>query len=107
MRWWWEFFKSLFKVEEFVVDGDITLGPGDHEIDVSTTFPDPKRIWLSVDEPEEVPTCVGNLNWVAAKLGHRGFVLYAQIKSNACKIRYKAFYDTAPDDEDMDHNKVK
>jgi len=92
--YWWNIFKSLFHVNEFNLTGSITLGPGEHQITIGTEFGDPSEVFLSVQEPNNgVPTCVGDLNWVAARLTGTGFILFANIKSNSATVHYIIKYN--------------
>lgn len=95
LEWWWDYFRKLFNIRSFSIDGTITLAAGKQEISVSTYLRDPKRVFVSVEEPSDaVTTCVGDLNFVAARVVENGFVIYADIKSDSCDISYFVEYDT-------------
>ncbi len=97
---WWRYFKKLFHIKNYYVSGSITLSPGFHEIDIPTEFDDPVRVYLNVEEPDDgVTTCVGNLNWVAAKINVQGFTLFADVKSSSCLINYVVEYATEKDED--------
>lgn len=103
--YWWHIIRKMFRIGEFNVTGSISLGPGDHEISIDTTFPHPAEILLSCEEPESgITTCMGNLNWVAARPSAQGFILYARIATESCRINYVVRYDAStpikPKDKD-------
>jgi len=93
--WWWSFIKNLFQIGEFNVTGSIVLGPGVQEIVIGTDFPNPTAVFVGMSEPNDaVTTCLGDLNWVAARLVDHGFILYANITSSSCRVDYIVKYDT-------------
>lgn len=79
-------FKKLFC--ERYQTGSITLGPGKQEVFISSDSDNPIGVYLQIDEPDDVPACIGNLNWIAIKLECNGFILYADIHSNTCVVNY-------------------
>ena len=94
IEWWWRYFKSLFDISAFSVSGTITLAAGTHEIEVRTKLPHPDCVFLCASEPDNaITTCVGDLNWVAARMTSHGFILFANIKSNTCDIDYIVKYN--------------
>lgn len=95
ISWWWDYFRGLFNIKSFSVDGTITLGPGQQVIDVPTAYPHPSSVFLSLEEPDDcIPTCVGNLNWAATKVNANGFTLFADIKTTSCTINYVIEYNS-------------
>jgi len=99
MQWWWDYFKQLFHIKTFYITGSITLAAGEQQVGIPSDLPNPVRVYLSVEEPDDggITTCLGDLNWVAARLLPNGFLLYADIKSDSCTINYVIEYDEDPD----------
>lgn len=72
--------------------GIIVLGYGRHEIVMKTNC-EPKRIFLSLEEPEDcVPVCGGKVSMAGAKALPNGFVLYADVNCDLCVIEWFAQY---------------
>ncbi len=95
LGWWWNYFKDLFHIKNYYISGSITLSAGFHQIEIPTDFEDPVRVFLNVQEPEdEIPTCVGHLNWVAAKIQVHGFTLFADVKTESCVVKYVVEYSS-------------
>jgi hypothetical protein len=91
---WWEYFKSLFNIKNYYIDGTVTVCAGFHQIEIPTVTSNPCSVFLSIEEPDSATTtCVGDLNWATAKVQLNGFTLYANIKSNTCTIKYVIQYD--------------
>lgn len=92
--YWWELFRSLFDIGDYnIMGGNIVVGPGLQEIEIMVDVPNPVAVYLSASEPtDSVTTCVGDLNWVAARMIPGGFVLYANIASSSCTINYVVQY---------------
>jgi hypothetical protein len=113
IQWWWDYFRQLFNIQAFSVEGSITLGPGEQTIEITTKYPNPDAVFLSAEEPEdEIATCVGDVNWVACRVLENGFVLFADIKSNSCVVNYTVRYGTDRNDpntpiKDKDQKKDK
>jgi hypothetical protein len=90
----WKAIKSVFCAECcFESTGTIVLGSGRHEILIKTDPPSPSSVFLCAEEPcDSTPACVGDLNWTAACVVPEGFILYADVKTNSCVVRYTVRY---------------
>lgn len=67
----------------------IELNHGQHEIQIDTDFT-PDRVWFSIDDSGNLPVCLGNVDKVGCCVIDEGFVLYADVASTSCKIRWFA-----------------
>lgn len=84
--------KGLFKKK--FKKGKIILSPGSHKIGIGTDCC-PKAVYLDVQEPcDGITTCVGDLNWVVAKLDkcRNEFTIFAEVKSRSCTVNYIVEY---------------
>lgn len=98
--WWWRYFKRIYKINDYSVEGNLTLNAGEHEVHVSSKLPNPHKIYVSLEEPDDgQTTCLGNLNYVSVRLMTNGFILYANIKTTSCKIDYIIEYDSDGDEK--------
>jgi len=95
--YWWNIIRGIFHISEFNMTGSISLGPGEHEVVIDTTFENPSQIYVSCEEPDNggITTCMGNLNWVAARPLSEGFILYAKIVTDSANINYVVKYDAS------------
>ena len=58
----------------------------------------PTRVFLATEETG-TPSCVGDVNWVSSQMVEDGFILYAKIKSNSCKVKYLVEHECNPYEE--------
>ncbi len=95
--YWWNIIRGIFRIGEFNITGSISLGPGEHEVIIDTTLPNPSSIFTQLEEPDNggITTCMGNLNWIATRPLEQGFILYARIVTDSCNINYVVKYDAA------------
>lgn len=73
----------------------LELSNGIHEIEIEIGEGDecetPNRVWVSFDdESGDLPVCGGNVDKVGVVKTHKGFILYADIKSTSRVIRWFA-----------------
>lgn len=96
--WWWDFFRNLFGIKDYYVRGHIVLANGQHEIFIQTKDPNPERVYLNCEEPDGgMSVCMGDVNLVGSSVTPDGFVLYADIKSDTCIVRWLIEYDAEHD----------
>jgi hypothetical protein len=96
MGWWWDYFRILFNIGAFSVDGSIVLGTGVQQVEIQLPYPNPRRIFISAQEPvDDIPTCIGTLNWVSARLLRRSFIVFAEVKTNSCEVSYIVEYSSS------------
>ena len=94
LKYWFEYFRDMFKLKDFHVTGSITLGNGYQEVGVPTDLPNPQKVFISIEEPDQgVSVCVGSLNWVATVVQENGFTIYTDVKGDSCRIVYVVEYD--------------
>lgn len=95
--YWWNIIKGIFRIGEFNITGSISLGPGENEVVIDTTFPNPSAVFIQCEEPDNggITTCMGNLNWIAARPLEQGFILYANIVTDSCTVNYVVKYDSS------------
>jgi len=61
---------------------------GHHEVKISTKH-EPKEVFISL-VALDAPVCVGDVDVAGVKIMPDGFVLYADIKSSECKVKWIA-----------------
>lgn len=69
--------------------GTLELAHGHQEIFVPTSQA-PARVWLCFENFEGVQTCLGQINKVASYATHDGFVIIADINSEASAVKWIA-----------------
>lgn len=95
---WWDLFRDKF-LHTNVKRGNISIGHGDHEITIPI-HEKIRRVSLSVEEPPgSMPVCMGDINLVGAKVSHKGFVLYARIRTNTAIVGWIVETDEPIDDD--------
>ncbi len=69
--------------------GNLVLAAGHHEVKITTKHPNPCAVYISLKDIDH-QVCGGDINMAGTKLLSDGFVLYADIKSNECKVKWAA-----------------
>jgi len=97
-KWWWNYFKKLFGLKDFT-RGGITLSSGWHEIFIPTACT-PAKVRLRVLDVN-MPCCGGEICLTASCILPDGFILYADVKTDACEVEWIIEYEdhcpTPPD----------
>ncbi len=94
VKCFWAWVMKFLNKDNNFKKGSIILCPGFHKLGVGTCK-NPVAVYLDVQEPcDGVTTCVGNLNWVVAKLHPCGqfFTIFADIKTESCTVNYIVEY---------------
>jgi hypothetical protein len=100
IAWYWQWFKMLFGISDWFQRGRISLANGVHEIQIQTDPANgqPTKVYTWVSEPYPgVCVCLGDVNLAGTTIVPYGFVLYADIKSNAAVVDWLVEYYTGPD----------
>lgn len=83
----WTVFSGLFRCHNFD-NGEIYLGPGEHEITVPTSVA-VANVWFSVVDDESRPVCQDEETVIGASPNDGGFVLFAKV-SNWVRVEWFA-----------------
>ncbi len=87
----WQKFLSLFCCCKST-SGEILLGYGVHEVEVDVDGM-PCRVYFTVKDPENgCCVCHNDVNKIGITVGPKGFIIYADIKTNTCSVEWKCEY---------------
>jgi len=94
MRNIWMWFLSLFNCGCHQcckkISGEIIMGFGCHEIEIKIPGK-PCKVCFDIED-DGTCVCQGSVNKIGIVVGHCGFVIHTDIKTNTCSVKWTCEY---------------
>ena len=70
-------------------EGILELSHGQQEVSVPTGQR-PARVWISFEESEGVPCCIGQVDYLSVQTTQEGFIVIANVNSESVNVKWVA-----------------